>query len=128
MVGRSSTFLPPVVRLYSLTAQGDVRAADVFDTLSQWNITTAGPKTQINAICLISAAATVNADYLSAAGQKTAVNSATDQIAVPESTATGAAGNTDRNQNTVANRASQSRVGLVVLVAALAGALGLLYH
>ena len=102
--------------------------ANVFDTPSQWNITTAGPKTQINAICLISAAATVNADYLSSAGQKTAVKSVTEQIAVPESTATGAAGNTDRNQNTVANRASQSRVGLVALVAALAGALGLLYH
>ncbi|GAA5897852.1 hypothetical protein JCM5296_006093 [Sporobolomyces johnsonii] len=63
-----------------------------------WNETTAGPKTQINALCAIAAAAAVNADYLSPSAGVDDVSgmevtgSATDQIAVPETTATGAAG------------------------------------
>ncbi|GAA5991413.1 hypothetical protein JCM10908_003302 [Rhodotorula pacifica] len=93
-----------------------------------WNITTAGPKTQLNAICLISAAATINADYLSSAGRDIAVKSATDQIAVPSSTATGAAGGTDRSQQAVVNAALRSSVGLAALIAVFAGALTLLYH
>ncbi|GAA5873315.1 hypothetical protein JCM8547_007067 [Rhodosporidiobolus lusitaniae] len=63
-----------------------------------WNETTAGPKTQINALCVLAAAATVNADYLSRLDNPGAEPSGvTDQIAVPESTATGAAGSTDRS-------------------------------
>ncbi|GAA6033712.1 hypothetical protein JCM8097_004394 [Rhodosporidiobolus ruineniae] len=70
-----------------------------------WNETTAGPKTQINFLCLLAAAATVNADYLSrisssssnaseasVASEGMRVASETDQIGVPESTATGDAG------------------------------------
>ncbi|GAA6000033.1 uncharacterized protein JCM10292_003591 [Rhodotorula paludigena] len=80
-----------------------------------WNETTAGPKTQINTLCLIAAAATVNADYLSSAGANTGVGSATDQIAVPESTATGAAGSTDR---TVGSGNGAARAGVAMGTAA----------
>lgn len=88
----------------------------------QWNETTAGPKTQLNAICLISAAATINADYLSRAGQSVAVGSATDQIAVPESTAKGEAGSTDRSVTSRAARAGWPGKAVLAAVMGAGGA------
>lgn len=50
----------------------------------QWNITTAGPKTQINALSLMAAAATINVDFLAKAGKNALVkNSTTGPVAVP---------------------------------------------
>ncbi|BGP04251.1 Mannan endo-1,6-alpha-mannosidase DCW1 [Rhodotorula toruloides] len=94
-----------------------------------WNVTTAGPKTQINALCLLSAAAMINADYLSAAGQKTAVPSVTDQIKVPESTATGEAGSTNRDGAVNgAGRASEwAGATAVVALAMVVGGVGVLW-
>ncbi|GAA5935258.1 hypothetical protein JCM3775_007250 [Rhodotorula graminis] len=87
-----------------------------------WNETTAGPKTQLNAICLIAAAATINADYLSSVGRSVSPGSATDQIAVPESTATGVAGSTDRSVTGAAPRAQEAPAW--VAVSAVGVALG----
>ncbi|SGY38001.1 BQ5605_C003g01938 [Microbotryum silenes-dioicae] len=50
-----------------------------------WNETTAGPKTQITALCALAAAATVNADYLAHAGADTTV-APMYQVAVPDNT------------------------------------------
>ncbi|GAA5939289.1 hypothetical protein JCM1841_004846 [Sporobolomyces salmonicolor] len=87
-----------------------------------WNETTAGPKTQMNTLCAIAAAATVNADYLSSAGVGDAagmdVHSATDQIAVPESTATGAAGPMYNFVTSAAGSARSARGAAVVVGAA----------
>ncbi|GAA5827983.1 hypothetical protein JCM11251_005677 [Rhodosporidiobolus azoricus] len=67
-----------------------------------WNETTAGPKTQLNFLCLLSAAATINADFLSrtSPGSKNATaGNHTDQIAVPDSTGSAdGAGTTLRGQ------------------------------
>lgn len=96
---------------------------------AQWNVTTAGPKTQINALCLLSAAAMINADYLSAAGHTTAVPSVTDQIKVPESTATGEAGSTNRDGAVNgAGRASEwAGATAVVALAMVVGGVGVLW-
>ncbi|GAA5914096.1 hypothetical protein JCM6882_001846 [Rhodosporidiobolus microsporus] len=54
-----------------------------------WNETTAGPKTQINFLCLLSAAATINADYLSRVSPaNSSAGDHTDQIKVPDATGT----------------------------------------
>ncbi|KAM0793634.1 hypothetical protein ACM66B_001066 [Microbotryomycetes sp. NB124-2] len=62
-----------------------------------WNETTAGPKTQMNALCAIAAAAVVNSDLLTRAGRNTTVP-AMLQVGVPvNSTATGDAGTIARS-------------------------------
>lgn len=71
----------------------------------------------------------INADYLSAAGQKTAVPSVTDQIKVPESTATGEAGSTNRDG--AVNAAGRTRewagATAVVALAMVVGGMGVLW-
>lgn len=81
-----SLFPPP--SHYSSSLSCPKVATDLVPTssLSKWNETTAGPKTQINALCLISAAATINADFLSRSnspGLRPTGSGVTDQIAVP---------------------------------------------
>ncbi|BGP36134.1 hypothetical protein JCM10449v2_000032 [Rhodotorula kratochvilovae] len=89
-----------------------------------WNETTAGPKTQLNAICLLAAAATINADFLSRAGDTAgmAVGSATDQIGVPAGTATGQAGATGRGTEAIAGSGGTSGAAAVLPRAGAAAA------
>lgn len=126
MVGRSGA-----LTLLPFLSAAKAETGNILQMRTQWNETTAGPKTQINALCLIAAAATVNADYLSSAGVNIAVKSATDQIAVPAATATGAAGNTDRNQEIVqqnTNAAVSARASVLALAGLLTGAVALVLY
>ena len=56
--------------------------------LAQFNSTTAGPKTQINTLCLVAAAAMVNVDFLAKAGRISTVTPG-QSIAVPTTNAEG---------------------------------------
>ncbi|GAA6008154.1 hypothetical protein JCM10207_007047 [Rhodosporidiobolus poonsookiae] len=90
-----------------------------------WNETTAGPKTQINTLCVLAAAATVNADYLSRVAPSNASLGRTvhtDKIAVPDSTATGVAGSTDRTGATGGAGRGAPEAWAAVLVAGVLGA------
>lgn len=72
----------------------------------------------------------INADYLSSVGQNTAVPSVTDQIKVPESTATGEAGSTNRDGvENGARRGVEWAAGATALIGAamLVGGLGVLW-
>ena len=96
--------------------------------LPQWNETTAGPKTQLNALGMLAAAAQVNAAHLAAAGQDTSVAVST-QIQVPVNTTTDSAsgaGNTNHAGTTSSKgeRAVARAAGAgLALVAAVVGGL-----
>lgn len=117
MVGRAREFLQ--IAKYLL------RARPLTLSILQWNETTAGPKTQVNALCLLAAAATVNADFLARSGHASPlVGAALDQIAVPNNaTATGEAGSTQRGTTgTSPAERNKSQIGGVAVTILALGA------
>ncbi|KAI5480809.1 alpha-1,6-mannanase, glycoside hydrolase family 76 protein [Pseudohyphozyma bogoriensis] len=88
-----------------------------------WNETTAGPKTQITALAMLSAAALVNADYLSkvSGGNTVMTGIATDQVAFPNNaTLTGnSAGSTQRSSLNSDASSLRWNAGPAIVLAAL---------
>lgn len=72
-----------------------------------WNETTAGPKTQLNALCMLASAAQVNAAHLATLDQSTTVT-VTDMIGVPFNSSTDSASQAGNTNHGTASRGDRS--------------------
>ena len=111
---------------YEVSSFVPLRESQIDPSL-QFNSTTAGPKTQINTLCLVAAAATINVDFLAKAGRVSAVTPG-QSIAVPTTNAEGGVGVTIGHSDGASGAARVTATSLSYFVGLLLsiGVVGLL--